>query len=371
MLVEVAHDSGTAAIVRHVETGQLWLTADLEDGEWTDLEGFEWEWEEHEDSSVWGGAAPHGARTAEIRDVGGDVASVPVTEGAWLFVPENDPELVSVLFKDEEGGVVRPPGGTAEPLAEATEECPACSGRSWELVSDQVHSGQMITCARCGWQAYRYHELPEDLEGVEIPEGVRKLGRAVGKVAVGGLKRLEAHLIGSIDFDVYGLGTWAGPRSVASYSTAPIRVESIELHHGDPESSRNSVLVGTRRENGDERLSPADLAASTLDESLRELHPELSAENAPASSGPVEHLRAVLEREASYAELDRRVSAAQRATVSISVGGVATEFLSLSAEGITVAAAAHGDLDLTVTSIGPLLESLDLVVIDIEDIPID
>ena len=128
VLVEVAHTNGTAAIVRHCKTGKLWLTADLEDGEWS--------------------------------------------------------------------------------------------------------------CARCGWQAYRYHEMPDELKEIEIPEGVRKLGRAVGKVAAGGLKRLEAHLVGSIAFDVHGLGVWAGPRSVGGYSTDPIRIDSIALHHGEPKSRR-------------------------------------------------------------------------------------------------------------------------------------
>lgn len=369
VLIEAPHSTGRAAVCRHRDTGELWLTAALDGGGFTDIEDFDWEWEEHEGMEVWGGAAPSGARAAEIRDVGGDIRSVSTERGAWLYVPDVDVEVLSVLFRGADGEIVPTPGprnARSEPLAGAEEECPACGGQAWEVVTDPAHSGQLITCGRCGWRAARYHDAPDlpDLDEIEIPETVRRLGKAVGKFATGGLRRLESHMIRSIDFDVYGLGTaWTGPRSRLGYSAAPIRIEVVQLHHGEPGPDwGSSVLVETRREADDERLRPEDLASSTLEDFLEHVHPERQRQGEPHS--PAEHLREVLEDNASEAELHRRVNAATGGTAAIRVDGEPLQFLTLSAEGVTVGAAAHGDLDLTVASTGPALTDLDLVVID-------
>jgi hypothetical protein len=222
----------------------------------------------------------------------------------------------------------------------------------------------MIVCRRCGHVALAYlgpgppkPEIPPELE-----EPLQKAGRFLGGIAEFALGKLEDYAL-EIDFPVYGLGpSWTGKRSLAGFATSGWgRAYAVELLHGEAEvPTAPVVLVETMREE-DERLTVDELAAAMLERGLETRDTGSDEEPLPSAlSDParqlIEHLRELSgERDAA-----RRAAAAKPRKATINVDDKAVEFIVAEAEGYSAAAAAIGELDVSLLAKDATIDDLEL-----------
>jgi hypothetical protein len=139
------------------------------------------------------------------------------------------------------------------------------------------------------------------------------------------------------------------------------------LLHGDAEvSTAPVVLVETMREE-DERLTVDELVVATLERGLETLPTGSEDEPPSALSDPASQLRERLRELSGENELKRRAAAAEQHKTTINVDGEALEFLVAEAEGFSAAAAAIGDLDVSLLAKGVTIDDLELRKVELSD----
>jgi hypothetical protein len=169
VLVSIEHPGGRVGVVVDADEGELWVSADF-DGGGTCLSEYTpgFEMLDH-DTIVAGGRLPPGAVEATLIDPRGETRRCAVANGAWVaIVPDSDPfeGVPPVRFADASGAIVTPPlppEWPREPLPDATDDCPACDAREWDVVtaadgsrgysgrpSGEMTPSQVLVCRRCG-----------------------------------------------------------------------------------------------------------------------------------------------------------------------------------------------------------------------------
>jgi hypothetical protein len=369
-----------AAVCRDEDDGSLWLTAELGSDGWWDLEGYEIADEDSESARAFAGRLPSGAASAELRDVRDAVHHATIGSGVWLVVvPRSVPVApTAVLFRDPTGALVapaQPPSADAQPIPDADVPCPACQGREWDLVTrperESSQPERMIVCRRCGHEALAYlgprppkPEIPPELE-----EPLQKAGQFLGGIVKFAVDKWQDYAL-EVDFPVYGLSpSWTGARSVAGFSTSGLgRAYSVELLHGDTElPTAPVVLVETMREE-EERLTADELVVAMLERGLETLDARSDAEPTPSGlSDPahqlIEHLRELSGKHA----VARRAAVAEQRKTTINVDDKPVEFLVAEGEGLSAAAAAIGELDISILTTNGSIDDLALRRVELSD----
>jgi hypothetical protein len=379
-LLQVAHEDGVAAVCRDEDDGSLWLTAELGSDEWWDLEGYEVADEDSDSVRAFAGRLPSGAASAELRDVRDAVHSATIGSGVWLVVvPRSVPvEPTAVLFRDPTGAIVapaQPPSADAEPIPDADVPCPACQGREWDLVTrperESSQPEQMIVCRRCGHEALAYFgprppkpEIPPELE-----EPLQKAGQFLGGIAKFAVGKWQDYAL-EVDFPVYGLGpSWMGARSLAGFSTSGLgRAYSVELLHRDTEvQTAPAVLVETMREE-DERQTVDELVLAMLERGLETLDARSDHEPLPSAlSDPARQLIEHLRELSGENERARRAAVAGQRKTTVNVDDKTIEFLVAEGEGLSAAAAAIGELDISLLTKAVSIDDLALCKVELSD----
>jgi hypothetical protein len=163
----VKHARGTAGVA--AGDAGIWLSGHLEHGGGTLLEDYRPRREGLKRKRfAYGGRLPPGATAAVLIDDAGTEHEATVAGGAWVSVIDGDSLLGehAVRFTDARGELVAPPlpqAWSREPVDDATEDCPACGGRAWDVVTatdgsrgwtvDQYGNeepGRVVVCRRCG-----------------------------------------------------------------------------------------------------------------------------------------------------------------------------------------------------------------------------
>lgn len=166
VLVSVDHADGTAALM--VDDEGISLSGYANKGGGTLLTDFQPRREGlRRRRMVYGGLLPPGAASVVLIDAAGEHPAT-VANGAWVRVVDERDELQScrVRYTDAHGDFVAPPLPPLwprEPVEDATEDCPVCGSRAWDVVTALDGSrgftvadggpeepGRVVVCRRCG-----------------------------------------------------------------------------------------------------------------------------------------------------------------------------------------------------------------------------
>jgi hypothetical protein len=191
VLVSVDHADGTAAVM--VDDEGVSLSGYADEGSGTFIEDYQPVREGlTRRRMVYGGLLPPGATAVALLDATGAEHPAAVAKGAWIGVVDDGDRLdgCKVRYKDVQGEFVAPPlppHWPREPVEDATQDCPVCGSRAWDVVTALDGSrgsivaddwgeqpGRVVVCRRCGHEvqmgAMIRIEGPPDPAGGDAPE---------------------------------------------------------------------------------------------------------------------------------------------------------------------------------------------------------
>lgn len=260
VLLSIEHQDGSVGIVVDAEAGELWLSGDCEGGG-TMLAGHEPTVERlEEDTIVVGGRLPPGAVEATVIDPRGDELRAAVANGVWVTIVRDTDVFAGappVRFADASGALVPPPlppEWPREPLADATEDCPACGARDWEIVtaldgsrgfsgrpSGEMAPSRVLVCERCGHE----EQIGVVYGGGYVDTGVR--------VTEEEERREWDEAWAGTDFPVFGVR--GRDAQLAAWGTSGDLTDTITVAHGE------ELTVETDRIEEEDEREPASLRA--------------------------------------------------------------------------------------------------------------
>jgi hypothetical protein len=197
-----------------------------------------------------GGLLPPGATTAEVTDSMGVKHRCAVGDGAWVALTPNllgHPGEPIVAYRDEDGGPVkRPPSPKElrrEPVEDATERCPACEEKGWDLVTeadpyDRGNERMSVTCRTCGHaEATGMFVISWTVEEDYVPDPAAEAEMRLK------MSRDAAAAVANARCPLVGLARWTGARSVNGWGGTGDAVEEVTLAHGNPEEEGPWITV--------------------------------------------------------------------------------------------------------------------------------